>query len=542
MNSEIKSGDEPTCTDTGVRTNTAEASFGSDIYTEVKTGTVPATGVHDWSDPVFDWTNYDPVTGTGTVTATRTCSSGGESETVTCTVNSEIKSGDEATCTDPGTRTNTATAVFGTDSFEEVKTGTVPATGVHDWSDPVFDWSNYDLVNGTGTVTATRTCSSGGESETVTCTVNTEIKSGDEPGCTETGKRTNTATAAFGTDSFEETKTGTVPATGHDWSDPVFDWSNYDPVTGEGTVTATRTCNNCGETQTVDVTPTQTKKDPSGSNPGEITSTVTANFGDGDGDGNDDVFTDTKKTTTYSITLDYNDGSGRTDTIIIEAGKSYKLPTVSRTGYTAGGWSDGNGNKHAGGTTITPTVNTKLTAQWTQTTTGGGTTGGGTTGGGTTGGGTTGGGTTPTQSATVPTPAPVPTTEPVAEPEVIDEPETPLAEAPVEDEKTNTIEGEWAPAPARWALVNLLTTIASCLAALGMGITCFRNKEEAERKYSKFLGLLPAGASTILFTLTETISSGNMRLVDKWTLPMVGLLAVSGVVAYLTRNKKAAKV
>ena len=375
--------------------------------------------------------------------------------------------------------------------------------------------------------------------------IGSKIKSGDEANCTESGTRTNTAEATFGTgedaETFTETKTGPVPATGHDWSEPVFDWSNYDPVTGEGTVTVTRTCNNCGETQTVEVTPTQTKKDPSGSNPGEIVSTVTADFGDDDGDGNNDVYTDSKTTTTYSITLDYNDGTGRTETIIIEAGKSYTLPTVTRTGYTSNGWT-GDGSTHAGGTAITPTVNTNLTAQWTQNQTGGGgNPGGGNPGGGNPGGGTTGGGNTPLPAPAaiepepVTEPEPVAEPEPAAEPEVIDEPETPLAEAPVEDEVKEE------PAGPAWALLNLISTIASCLAALGMGVTCFRNKG-AERKYSKFLGLLPAGASTILFALTEKIGAGSMVLTDKWTLPTLGLLAVSGVVAYLTRNKKAAKV
>ena len=137
---------------------------------------------------------------------------------------------------------------------------------------------------------------------------------------------------------------------------------------------------------------------------------------------------------------------------------------------------------------------------------------------------------------------PAPTAEPAptasAEPAEIDEPEVPLAEP-----------------TKNWALLNLISTILTTLAGIGMAATYFRKKKEDEdeegttrnteadedddnkRKASKFLGLIPAIASIITFILTEDLS-GKMILTDRWTLAMVVMLAVNALLAYFTRNRK----
>jgi len=103
-----------------------------------------------------------------------------------------------------------------------------------------------------------------------------------------------------------------------------------------------------------------------------------------------------------------------------------------------------------------------------------------------------------------------------------------------------------------WALVNLIATILSVLMALGMIITFFTGKEKEEedenekdedeeesqnRKESKFLGLIPAILSVIVFIRTE-----DMRLpmvyIDRYTLLMVIILAVALLLAIVTRNRK----
>ncbi|MBQ5554809.1 MAG: hypothetical protein IIT44_03395 [Erysipelotrichaceae bacterium] len=61
--------------------------------------------------------------------------------------------------------------------------------------------------------------------------------------------------------------------------------------------------------------------------------------------------------------------------------------------------------------------------------------------------------------------------------------------------------------------------------------------DENKRKKSKFLGLIPAIGSVILFILTEDMRN-KMIWTDKYTLAMVIILLVNFVLAYLTRNKK----
>ena len=129
---------------------------------------------------------------------------------------------------------------------------------------------------------------------------------------------------------------------------------------------------------------------------------------------------------------------------------------------------------------------------------------------------------------------PTPEPTPVVEEEIVDE-EVPQA----------------APAAA-WALINLLAALGTVATAVGMIITFFKKKDddddgtkanpdeesdENKGKKSKFLGLIPAVASVIIFILTENMHN-PMTLVDKWTIPMVLILAANGIVAYLTRNKK----
>ena len=168
--------------------------------------------------------------------------------------------------------------------------------------------------------------------------------------------------------------------------------------------------------------------------------------------------------------------------------------TPTREGYTFTGWAPA----------VSPTVtgNNVYTAQW-----------------------------APIEEERIVEPTPEPT--PVVEEEIVDE-EVPQA----------------APAAA-WALINLLAALGTVATAVGMIITFFKKKDddddgtkanpdeedENKGKKSKFLGLIPAVASVVIFILTENMHN-PMALVDKWTIPMVLILAANGIVAYLTRNKK----
>ncbi len=102
---------------------------------------------------------------------------------------------------------------------------------VHIWSEPTYEWAADN-----STVTATRSCTECDEIETET--VSTTLTTVDAT-CTEAGSKTWTS-AAFENPMFEvQTKTETIPATGHDWDEPTYEWA-----ADNSTVTATRVCAN----------------------------------------------------------------------------------------------------------------------------------------------------------------------------------------------------------------------------------------------------------------------------------------------------------
>ena len=223
---------EPTCTTYG--------HYDMVIYCE-KCGEVisrtivsqPRKG-HDWGEATYTWSADN-----GTVTAERTCKNDpSHVERETAVTTSAVTK--EATCTEAGERTYTAT--FSNEGFApQTKTEEIPAKG-HDWDAPVYTWSSDN-----STVTATKTCLND-PSETVSETVKTTSKVTKQPTCT--GKGEMEYTAVFTDPSFRsQTKTALIDETGHNWGEPVYEWS-YD----NRSVTAKRICQNDSshiETETV---------------------------------------------------------------------------------------------------------------------------------------------------------------------------------------------------------------------------------------------------------------------------------------------------
>ena len=121
--------------------------------------------------------------------------------------------------------------------------------------------------------------------------------------------------------------------------------------------------------------------------------------------------------------------------------------------------------------------------------------------------------------------------------EVIEDPEPPMAE-PTEPE---VIPDDPVPqtAPPTWALLNLIFMALSGLGALGMVLSFFKKDGGAVQKSrkSKLFGLISALAAVVTFIATEDMS-GMMAIADKWTALMGAYAAVTGVLAYLTRNQQ----
>ncbi len=242
---------EATCEADGVRTYTAKVTFEGEEYTDTKTEVIPATG-HAYGTPVWKWN--DDFTASATFTCANDTS---HVKNVTATVTNAVTT--EATCETDGVRTYTAKVTFEDKEYTSSKTEvipakghtltavaevpatcetagvkahwvcsvcgklfsdvegktettleklTIPATG-HAYGEPVWKW-NDDF-----TASATFTCANDDSHvETVNATVTNAVTT--EATCETTGVRTYTAKATFEGKEYTDTKTETLPATGHD--------------------------------------------------------------------------------------------------------------------------------------------------------------------------------------------------------------------------------------------------------------------------------------------------------------------------------------
>ena len=106
-------------------------------------------------------------------------------------------------------------------------------------------------------------------------------------------------------------------------------------------------------------------------------------------------------------------------------------------------------------------------------------------------------------------------------------------------------------APQRfWALINLLSVIATAAASLMMLVLYFAGKDRDEENEDgeeekeqirrkglvRLLSLIPAAGAVIAFALTEDMSV-KMALVDKWTVLMLVIFAVNIALAILSVKK-----
>ena len=113
----------------------------------------------------------------------------------------------EPGCESTGVRTYTATVTFEGQTYTDTKTETLPAAG-HVWGQPVWQWTGFAAQ-------AVFACArDAGHTQTLTAAVTSQVTT--EPGCESTGVRTYTATVTLEGRTYTDTKTETLPATGHD--------------------------------------------------------------------------------------------------------------------------------------------------------------------------------------------------------------------------------------------------------------------------------------------------------------------------------------
>ena len=198
------------------------------------TGSATYTAVfHSWGAPTWAWAD-DHMT----ATATFTC---GHCETEHVETAAATVATVNATCTANGTTTYTAKVTYNGREYTEDYTETIPALE-HDWVFVGFTWT--EITDGY-TAVANYVC---GHDNTHTRTETAAVTSETTPAtCEAAGQIVYTASY----DGHIDTKTVTIPAPGHDWDAPAYEWIQEG---ADWKCTATRVCkrdNDHSESETV---------------------------------------------------------------------------------------------------------------------------------------------------------------------------------------------------------------------------------------------------------------------------------------------------
>ena len=256
-----------TCEADGKTVYTAKVSFNGKDYTETYTETLKALG-HKYGAPVWNWTKGE--NNTYTATATFTCAN---DEKHVETVDAKVtEKSDGATCTEAGKITYTATVTFEGKDYTDTKTEEVAALG-HNYGEPTWNWSKGD--DGSYTAIATFTCDRCKDVQKVVATVGDPVET--KATCTEAGKITYTATAAFNGKDYTNTKEKAIKAIGHKYGEPTWNWTKGENNTY--TATATFTCaNDEKHVETVDAKVTEKSDGATCTEAGKITYTAKVTF------------------------------------------------------------------------------------------------------------------------------------------------------------------------------------------------------------------------------------------------------------------------
>ena len=209
---------EPTCTEAGNveywECERCGVIFADSEATKPLDDHIVAASGHDWNEPVWNWSDdYSKAT------AYFVCNKDSEHvESVTAKVTISSSS---ATCTGSGRITYLAKAELDGKTYSDSEVVQSGALG-HDWTVSEWIWSNDHT-----SVTAKFVCSRD-PSHTHELT-ETEIVIDEDPAtCLADGKTEYSVEISFDGNTYSDTAVVTLPATGHNWSDPEWTWSgNY---------------------------------------------------------------------------------------------------------------------------------------------------------------------------------------------------------------------------------------------------------------------------------------------------------------------------
>ena len=238
------------------------------------------TGTWAW-EPVKD--DNGNVTGyTASVTGVKCSVCDDEPKAEQITVADAVKDTEKsvaATCTEKGKDVYTATATV-KDAEGKTEIGTLTDTYEvelaalgHKYGAPVWNWSKGD--DGSYTAIATFTCDRCKDVQKVVATVGDPVET--KATCTEAGKITYTATAAFNGKDYTNTKEKAIKAIGHKYGEPTWNWTKGENNTY--TATATFTCaNDEKHVETVDAKVTEKSDGATCTEAGKITYTAKVTF------------------------------------------------------------------------------------------------------------------------------------------------------------------------------------------------------------------------------------------------------------------------
>ncbi len=212
-----------TCEDMKVSVTTTER--GDELDLKEKVEAVVAGNGHEWGEPVFTWT-----ADRSEAFATFTCQKD-DSHTMTLDAEVAVETTTDPTCEETGIKTYTATVAFDGEEYTESVTEVLPAEG-HEYEFTEWTWAeDYSKA------TATFTCKKNeGHTHSIEVVPNVTVK---EATCEEDGSEVYEAKIIVNGKELSETKTVEIKATGHDYGDPEWTWSeDYSKAT------ATFTCSN----------------------------------------------------------------------------------------------------------------------------------------------------------------------------------------------------------------------------------------------------------------------------------------------------------
>ena len=190
-------------------------------------------GGHDYLPPVWTWSGFESAI------LKLVCSQDDDTQTIPATIASETV---DPSCTEEGQTVFMASAEFDGRKYTDTKTVAIPALG-HTFNAPSWTW-NDDLTE----AVAAFHCSVCGFDDTVTVTVTPERR---EPTHTKAGYIRAEAALTYEGAEYNDSKEVILPAVGHTYGAPVWNW------TAEDAAQLTFTCDADGDEQVVNATVTQ---------------------------------------------------------------------------------------------------------------------------------------------------------------------------------------------------------------------------------------------------------------------------------------------